>query len=192
MVRVHHSIFLSNGTSIGHPSDVFSIVLIADFTHSPRHVSFNLDRKTHRSTTQAEQEEIRHSFRLLDSEGKGRVSVQDVRDALQDGSERAAVLLQELAPLDDEDTLTLTEFTSFVTKRHDDGDADDMTRMFRLFDKDKKGYIELKDLKRIAAELGENMTDAELREMVDRGSNQTHGKVTLEEFTTIMNKKLWA
>jgi Ca2+-binding EF-hand superfamily protein len=128
----------------------------------------------------------------LDSEGKGRVSVQDVRDALQDGSERAAVLLQQLAPLHDEDTLTLTEFTSLVTKRYDDGgDADDMTRMFRLFDKDKKGYIELKDLKRIAAELGENMTDAELREMVDRGSNQARGKVTLEEFTTIMNKKLW-
>lgn len=128
----------------------------------------------------------------MDSEGRGRVFVRDVRDALQDGSERAAVLLQQLAQLHDDDSLTLTEFTSFVTKRHEDGDADDMTRMFRLFDKDKKGYIELRDLKRIAAELGENMTDAELREMVDRGSTQAHGKVTLEEFTTIMNKKLWA
>ena len=162
-------------------------------THHTTHVSLDLHRKTLHSTTQAEQEEIRHSFRLLDSKGKGRVSVQDIRDALQDGSERAAVLLHQLAPLDDEDTLTLTEFTSFVTKRYDDdGDTDDMTRMFRLFDKDKKGYIEVKDLKRIAAELGENMTDAELREMVDRASNQAHGRVTLEEFTTIMNKKLWA
>ena len=127
----------------------------------------------------------------MDSEGRGRVSVENIRDALEDGSERAAVLLQQLAPLHDKDTLNLTEFTSFVTKRYDDEDADDMTHMFRLFDKDKKGFIELKDLKRIAAELGENMTDTELQEMVDRGSNQASGKVTLEEFTTIMNKKLW-
>ena len=165
----------------------------------------NSPKKTHRCTTLAEQEEIRFAFTLLDSQGRGRVLVKDIRDALKDneggyqsryqtGYLSSFLLQQELAGLDDGDTLSLSEFTMLVTKRYDDqdGSSDDVSRMFRLFDVEKKGYIELKDLKRIANELGENMTDAELKEMVDRASNREHGKVSLEEFSAIMNKKLWS
>ena len=39
--------------------------------------------------------------------------------------------------------------------------------MFRLFDDDNSGTITFKNLQRVARELGENLTDEELQEMVD-------------------------
>jgi centrin-1 len=159
--------------------------------------------QTLRSITSAEEEVIRHAFQLFDTDGVGQVSVKEIREALEEGgSERAKSLLKCLPKGDDKEEggssyLTLDEFLSLFTQRlHDDDDdddtVDDMTRMFRLFDKDRKGFIEVKDLKRIAADLGESMTEMELREMIDRGSSHEQGKVTLEEFTAIMTKKLWS
>lgn len=158
--------------------------------------------QTLRSITSAEEEVIRHAFQLFDTDGVGQVSVQEIREALEEGgSERARSLLKCLPKGDDKQEggsayLTLNEFISLFTQRlndDDDDDAvDDMTRMFRLFDKDRKGYIEMTDLKRIATELGESMTEMELREMIDRGSSHEQGKVTLEEFTAIMTRKLWS
>lgn len=36
-------------------------------------------------------------------------------------------------------------------------------KAFRLFDTNGKGHIDLEDLKRVAKELGENMSEEELR-----------------------------
>ena len=41
-------------------------------------------------------------------------------------------------------------------------------KVFRLFDANERGYISTDDLSRVARELGESMTPAELKEMIDR------------------------
>ena len=60
--------------------------------------------------------------------------------------------------------------------------------MFNLFDDDQTGHITLRNLKRVAKELGENMTDEELQEMIDEADRDGDGEVNEEEFFRIMKK----
>ena len=65
---------------------------------------------------------------------------------------------------------------------------DEILKAFRLFDDDETGKISFKNLKRVAKELGENMTDEELQEMIDEADRDGDGEVSEEEFIRIMKK----
>lgn len=50
------------------------------------------------------------------------------------------------------------------------------------------GKISFKNLKRVAKELGENLTDEELHEMIDEADRDGDGEINQEEFLRIMKK----
>jgi len=52
------------------------------------------------------------------------------------------------------------EFLNLMTARISDKDSkDDIEKVFKLFDDEKTGFISLKNLRRVAKELGETMDD---------------------------------
>jgi len=51
-----------------------------------------------------------------------------------------------------------------------------------------QGKITFKNLKRVAKELGENLTDEELQEMIDEADRDGDGEINLDEFLRIMKK----
>ena len=59
-----------------------------------------------------------------------------------------------------------------------------------MFDEDKTGKISFKNLKKIAAEVGENLTDEEIKEMIDEAerANIKQGLVDFEDFYRVMKK----
>ena len=60
-------------------------------------------------------------------------------------------------------TIDFEEFLDMMTARMSDKDTrEDISKVFRLFDDDETGKITFKNLKRVAKELGENMTDEEI------------------------------
>ena len=65
---------------------------------------------------------------------------------------------------------------------------EEILKAFRLFDDDETGKISFKNLKRVAKELGENMTDEELQEMIDEADRDGDGEINEEEFLRIMKK----
>jgi len=63
-----------------------------------------------------------------------------------------------------------------------------LTYLYRLFDDDETGKISFRNLKRVAKELGENMTDEELQEMIDEADRDGDGEISEDEFLRIMKK----
>ena len=61
-----------------------------------------------------------------------------------------------------------------------------MIKAFGLFDDDSTGKISMKNLKRVAAELGETMSDDDLKEMMTMGDTDGDGEVNQDEFLKIM------
>ena len=72
---------------------------------------------------------------------------------------------------------------------------EEMLRTFRLFTgrKDEKefpdpGFIGFDELKKVAKDLGERMTDEELKGMIELADKDNDGKVGPNEFMKIMKK----
>ena len=65
---------------------------------------------------------------------------------------------------------------------------EEILKAFRLFDDDETGKISFKNLKRVAAELGEKISDEELREMIEEADRDGDGEINEEEFLRIMKK----
>jgi centrin-1 len=77
-----------------------------------------------------------------------------------------------------------------MTARISDSDnREDIAKVFKLFDSNESGHINISDLQRVARELGESLSAAELKEMIDRADLDGDGVISFEEFYNIMTKK---
>ncbi len=77
-----------------------------------------------------------------------------------------------------------------MTARMSDKDTrEDINKVFRLFDEDNTGFISIKNLRRVAKELGENISEEELQEMIERADSNGDQQVTADDFYNIMTKK---
>ena len=86
-------------------------------------------------------------------------------------------------------TIDFNEFLEMMTAKMSERDPmEEIVKAFRLFDDDETGKISFKNLKRVAKELGENMTDDEITEMIEEADRDGDGEICEEEFMRIMRK----
>ncbi len=86
-------------------------------------------------------------------------------------------------------TIDFSEFLDMMTAKMSEKDSrEEILKAFRLFDEGEKGKISLRDLKRVAKELGETMTDDELAEMIEEADRDGDGEVSQDEFLRVMKK----
>ncbi|CAG0897244.1 unnamed protein product [Cyprideis torosa] len=107
-----------------------------------------------------------------------------------------------------------SSFLRLVAKRSEEMDTEkEILKAFRLFDDDATGKISLKNLQRVAKQLGESVADTELKvrfwkypvewdgtkkdnraefiggcEMISEADRDGDGEVSLEDFKRIMKK----
>eukprot|EP00914_Ancora_sagittata_P012201 GHVO01023544.1.p2 GENE.GHVO01023544.1~~GHVO01023544.1.p2 ORF type:complete len:172 (+),score=33.80 GHVO01023544.1:946-1461(+) len=143
--------------------------------------------------TEDEVEEIREAFNLFDTDGSGTIDPSELKAAMQSlGFEsKNPTIYQMISDLDRQGgAIDFEEFLDAITSKLGDKESrDGIQKIFNLFDDDKSGSITLKNLKRVARELGENMTDEELREMIDRADSTGKTEISFDDFYAIMTKK---
>ncbi|GET86075.1 centrin, putative [Leishmania tarentolae] len=156
-------------------------------------------------------EEIREAFDLFDTDGSGTIDVRELRIAMRAlGFEPRREELQKLISSvtsgsgcdastgqlpstgnvnPPSDVITFSQFVQIMKHKVSQRDSrEEMLKAFVLFDTEGTGRISFQDLKRVAVELGENMTDAELQEMIDEADRDGDGEVSEEEFLRLMKK----
>merc|ERR1712166_1358021 len=115
--------------------------------------------------TEEQKQEIKEAFDLFDTDGSGNID--------QDGS----------------GVIEYPEFMEMMTQKMAERDPrEEMMKAFRLFDDDDTGKINFHNLRRVAKELGENMTDQEIQEMIDEADRDGDGEINEDEFMRIMRK----
>jgi Ca2+-binding protein (EF-Hand superfamily) len=62
----------------------------------------------------------------------------------------------------------------------------DLKEAFRIFDKNKNGYIEVKELKNVTTMLGQKLTDDEFEEFWKEADVNHDGKLDYNEFVKAM------
>ena len=93
--------------------------------------------------------------------------VDDNKDGKINFDQFLTIMQERMQPIDKEEKLWLT---------------------FRIFDKNGDGYISSDDLRNVMLNLGENLSDNELQEMMNLGIPDNNGQISFENFLQIVQK----
>nr|XP_056715528.1 centrin-1 [Euleptes europaea] len=143
--------------------------------------------------TEEQKQEIREAFDLFDTDGTGNIDVKELKVAMRAlGFEpKKDEIKKMILDIDKEGTgkISYNDFLGVMTQKMAEKDSkEEILKAFKLFDDDETGKISFKNLKRVAKELGENLTDEELQEMIDEADRDGDGEVNEQEFLRIMKK----
>ena len=143
--------------------------------------------------TEEQRQEIKEAFDLFDTDGSGSIDAKELKVAMRAlGFEpKKEEIKKMIADLDHEGNgvIDYNDFLDLMTVKMAERDPmEEMMKAFRLFDEDDTGKISFKNLKRVAKELGENMSDEEIQEMIDEADRDGDGEISDEEFFRIMKK----
>lgn len=148
--------------------------------------------------TEEDMEELREAFNLFDTDGSGSIDVRELKAAMR--ALGFAVKKAEIRAMLEENGVRLDEtggtidFSSFVeimtSKMSTRDEREEILKVFQLFDEENTGKITFRNLKRVAQELGEDLTDEELQEMVDEADRSGQGNgISKDDFVRVMKKR---
>merc|ERR1711887_96452 len=132
-------------------------------------------------------EEIREAFSLFDNDASGAIDVRELKAAMRAlGFEVKNEELKKMVSDVDGDgngTIEFGEFLQMMTGKMGEKDSrEDIEKVFKLFDDDSTNKISFRNLARVAEELGENIDDEELQDMINQADRDGDGEINIDEF----------
>ncbi|KAL4488514.1 hypothetical protein ABPG72_013082 [Tetrahymena utriculariae] len=145
--------------------------------------------------------EIKQAFDIFDQSRDGTIDPLELRQAFEElgwkSNNKFIYKILEEIDNDYSGGIGFDEFLQIATSKVTDKNSKKETdKVFRMFDshesnRNGKGYITIDDLKRIAEELGEDMTEEELQDMFNRADADQDGKVIDIDIYNIMTGKFY-
>ncbi|KAM9816833.1 uncharacterized protein ACB057_002094 [Neosynchiropus ocellatus] len=143
--------------------------------------------------SEEQKQEIKEAFDLFDTDGIGSIEAKELKVAMralgfEPKKEEIKKLISEVDKVGS-GKIDFADFLSIMTVKISEKDTkEEILKAFRLFDDDNTGKISFQNLKRVANELGEKLTDEELQEMIEEADGDGDGEVNEQEFLKIMKK----
>ena len=143
-----------------------------------------------------ENEDLRQAFDLFDIKENGKIDPSEIKETMKQlGFDlKNPTIYNIIKDLDTEESkknggLSFSEFSEIIQKRLGDRDTKEgVRRIFDLFvDDENAEYIPLESLKKIAKELGDRMSEDDLKEMIECATNNK-GKLFFDDFYYIISK----
>eukprot|EP00903_Cladosiphon_okamuranus_P013667 g12728.t1 len=145
--------------------------------------------------TAVQKREIDEAFGIFDYAKTGVLDLHEVKVLIRSlgfAVRRAEVpLIVHRADPDSDGKVDLPTFRRIMEARYAKLDPEEEIRKaFRLFDTEGTGKITVKNLQRVAKELGDDsLGDRELQAMIDEFDKNLDGSVSLDEFVHIMDEQ---
>ncbi|CAO1618835.1 unnamed protein product [Sympodiomycopsis kandeliae] len=162
---------------------------------SSNHISNN-NNHTNNATSASEltdeqRQEIREAFELFDTDKDGAIDYHELKVAMRAlGFDlKKAEVLKILRDHDrrGENLMDWEDFSRIMGEKIASRDPmEEIRRAFALFDDDNTGRISVKNLRRVAKELGEQLDEDELQAMIDEFDLDQDGEINEQEFIQIM------
>lgn len=154
-------------------------------------------RKTQKPKKQLTEEqllEVKEAFNVFDSEQTGGLDARELKAALSAlnvkiSKDEIRLIYSEFGK-DIREKINQEEFFEIVTPRLPDRHTKDYIKMiFKYFDLDNSEKISMRNLKKIAQEIGETLSDEELKEILEEADKDNDGFIGFDDFYRIMRKR---
>ncbi|KAI0281301.1 EF-hand [Russula aff. rugulosa BPL654] len=138
-----------------------------------------------------QKQEIKEAFELFDTDKDGAVDYHELKVAMRAlGFDlKKAEVLKTLRDHDKtgHGLLEYDDFVKIMTEKILARDPmEEIRRAFQLFDDDNTGKISIRNLRRVAKEIGDRLEDDELQAMIDEFDLDQDGEINEQEFFAIM------
>jgi len=143
--------------------------------------------------TEEQKQEIKEAFDLFDTDKSGTIDYHELKVAMRalgfDVKKADVLKLMKEYDRKESGQIEFADFQEIMTQKMAERDPEEEIRKaFQLFDDDHSGRISLKNLRRVARELGETLTDDELQAMIDEFDKNGDGEIDEAEFMSIMKQ----
>eukprot|EP00095_Tigriopus_kingsejongensis_P012274 maker-scaffold577_size191314-snap-gene-0.34 protein:Tk12274 transcript:maker-scaffold577_size191314-snap-gene-0.34-mRNA-1 annotation:"striated muscle-like" len=145
------------------------------------------------SLTEEQTNEFRRAFDLFDNDGSGTISSRELIQAMQNlNLKPREEEIQNIVRQIDSDSGGTIDFLEFLSLMGNKMKAmkkeEDVVQVFRIFDRDRNGYITASELRFAMNQLGYPIDQNEAKRMIQDADKNGDGLVNYEEFyNKIMN-----
>ena len=140
-----------------------------------------------------QRQEIKEAFELFDTDKTGTIDYHELKVAMRalgfDVKKQEVLAIMRDFDRDGAGQIEYPDFLEIMTTKISERDpVEEILKAFKLFDEDTTGRISLRNLRRVARELGENLNDDELQAMIDEFDKDGDGEISENEFLSIMKQ----
>jgi len=141
--------------------------------------------------SETQRKAAKDAFSSLDKRGEEKIRVGDIQNAMKKlGHNVSGDWLESIEDEIDQEGTGYINFDEFVEilrkKMQTDEDERELREIFRVLDKEKKGEVNVNELRWILKNLGDDLTEDDIDDMIADVDTDGSGWVDYEEFAKLM------